>query len=194
VPFEKGRRLIGMGGDKVLREVSPESEKRPTGRRINRRCQEIFMERYVPSLRPCPGAQDLLEHLRASGLRLVVASSATDVELDALLVCGGDKLIDARISADDADNSKPDPDIVKAALDKTALGPHEAVMLGDTPCDVAAASKAGVAVIAFRCGGWTDADLKGALAVYDDPADLLAHYDTSPLAWAKCGLRAEAQK
>src|SRR5205085_12544230 len=94
---------------------------------------------------------------------------------------GAADLIEEKTSSDDAENSKPDPDIVKAALDSTGFSADEAVMLGDTPYDIEAASRAGVRVIAFRCGGWDDAHLAGAIAIYDGPADLLAHYDESPL-------------
>jgi beta-phosphoglucomutase-like phosphatase (HAD superfamily) len=82
----------------------------------------------------------------------------------------------------DADSSKPDPDIVKAALARLKLTPEEAVLLGDTPYDVEAAGRAGVATIAVRSGGFPDDDLKGAIALYDDAADLLARYASSPLA------------
>ncbi|HET9455152.1 MAG TPA: HAD-IA family hydrolase, partial [Gemmatimonadaceae bacterium] len=78
-------------------------------------------------------------------------------------------------------NSKPDPDILHAALEKGELGAGEALMLGDTPYDIEAAARAGMACIALRSGGWGDADLRGALAIYDDPADLLAHLEQSPL-------------
>jgi phosphoglycolate phosphatase-like HAD superfamily hydrolase len=91
-------------------------------------------------------------------------------------------LIEKATSASDAESSKPDPDVVHAALRRGRLAPERAVMLGDTPYDVAAARRAGVATIAFRCGGWPDGDLAGALAVYAGPADLLARFDASPLA------------
>jgi len=88
--------------------------------------------------------------------------------------------MEATTSSDDAERSKPDPDIVAAALKRTGRAKHEAIMIGDTPYDVEAALRAGINIIALRSGGWQDRDLKGALAVYDDPADLLNHYDLSP--------------
>ena len=182
VPFDRVRRLIGMGGDKLLPAATGIEEDSPQGEKISKRRRELFKERHLPSLRPCRGARDLLEHMRRHGLRLVVASSAKKDELQGLLeVCGADGLIEERTSSDDAEHSKPDPDIVRAALENLALPPGEVVMLGDTPYDVEAAGRAGVGVIALRCGGWTDRDLAGALAVYDDPADLLARYGSSPL-------------
>jgi phosphoglycolate phosphatase-like HAD superfamily hydrolase len=126
-------------------------------------------------------------------LRLVVASSATEEELRGLLkVCGADEFIEGKTSSNDAERSEPDPDIVQAALKDVALPPSDVLMLGDTPYDVEAAGRAGVPVIGLRCGGWDDAGLAGAAAVYEDPADLLAHYDSSPLAGASAGSRGVA--
>jgi HAD superfamily hydrolase (TIGR01509 family) len=183
VPFEKVRPLIGMGGDKLLPEVSGILADSPRGKRISERRQEIFQQRYLPSLWPTLGAAQLLRRLKAERLKLVVASSAKEEEIEGLLrICGGDKLIHERTTSDKADHSKPDPDIVHAAVEATGFPTAEVVFLGDTPYDVEAGQKAGVAVIALRCGGWDMPELEGAVAVYNDPADLLAQYDTSPLA------------
>jgi HAD superfamily hydrolase (TIGR01509 family) len=183
VAFKQVRKLIGMGGDKLLPRVSGLAEDSPEGQAVSKRRKAIFQERYLPTLRPTPGAADLVRRLRALGLKLAVASSAKADELEGLLrVCEADQLIGHRTSSDDAEQSKPDPDIVHAALEKIGLPAAAVVMLGDTPFDVAAARKAGVAVIALRCGGWGDAELAGAAAVYDDPADLLAHLEALPLA------------
>jgi phosphoglycolate phosphatase-like HAD superfamily hydrolase len=81
-----------------------------------------------------------------------------------------------RISADAVDGSKPDADPIEAALQRLHVASQEAVLLGDTPYDIAAGRKAGVATIALRCGGFSDQDLAGALALYDDPAALVADY------------------
>jgi phosphoglycolate phosphatase-like HAD superfamily hydrolase len=96
--------------------------------------------------------------------------------------------MEEQATSSDAEGSKPEPDIVQAALEKSASAPRDSIMIGDTPFDVEAASKAGVAAVAFRSGGH-DTDLNGALAVYDDPADLLAHWDESPLAQKEHALR-----
>lgn len=181
VERERVRPLIGMGGDKLMPEVAdldPESEE---GKRISARRSEIFRDRYLPKLQALPGARALLERLRADGFRLVVATSAKREELDGLLKAAGvADLVDAATTSDDAEASKPDPDIVVAALGKAGVPPHRAFMLGDTPYDVEAATKASVGIVALRSGGWKDQDLRGALAVYDTPADLLASYEKSP--------------
>jgi HAD superfamily hydrolase (TIGR01509 family) len=190
VAFEEVRPLIGMGGDKLLPEVSGIREDTPEGEKIGERRGEIFKERYLPSLKAFPSARELLRRMRDEGLKLVVASSAKEDELNPLLkIAGASDLVEEKTSSDDAERSKPDPDIVKAALESSGLGPGEVVMLGDTPYDVESASRAGVRVVAVRSGGWGDGDLSGAIAIYDDTADLLAHYDSSPL---KEGMEPEA--
>lgn len=183
VAFEEVRPLIGMGGDKLIPRVAHISADSPEGKRISHRRGEIFRTNYLPKLRPCPGANALLRHMHARGLRLAVASSARQDELDELLnVCGAKEWITAQTSSDDAEHSKPDPDIVQAALARIGFAPKEVVMLGDTPYDIASARQAHVPVIALRTGGWQDADLAGAVAIYDSPADLFTHYDSSALA------------
>jgi phosphoglycolate phosphatase-like HAD superfamily hydrolase len=85
-------------------------------------------------------------------------------------------------TSSDVQESKPAPDAVAVALQKIGLLPEQVLMAGDTPYDVESAVRSHVGTIAVRCGGWGDAGLGDALAVYDDPADLLAHYDSSPFA------------
>ena len=183
IAFGQVRPLIGMGGDKVLPRLTGLDEESDEGKRIKERRGEIFRERYLASCRPFPKSRELLERMRDDGLSLVVATSASRDDMAALLkTIGVEDLIEARTSSSDAEESKPDPDIVQAALASAGADPAEAVMLGDTPYDVEASGRAGVPCIALRCGGWwKDEDLKDAAAIYDDPADLLARYDESPL-------------
>jgi HAD superfamily hydrolase (TIGR01509 family) len=183
VDFGSVRRCIGMGGDKLMPTVSGLAEDSARGQRIAARRMEIFKAKHLPTLEPFPGARDLVAAVKARGLTAVAASSAKKDELKALLqVAGADSLLDAATSSDDAEESKPDPDIVHAALTRAKAQAKQAMMIGDTPYDVEAATRAGVAVIAFRCGGWDDIDLRGAIAIYDGPWDLLATLDASPLA------------
>jgi phosphoglycolate phosphatase-like HAD superfamily hydrolase len=120
--------------------------------------------------------------MKRDGLKLIVATSSPEDEVKkAIEIVGIGDLLEDATSASDAGKSKPDPDVVQAALDRLKMSADEVVMLGDTPYDIQAAGKVGIHVIAFRCGGFKDEDLKGALAIYDDAADLLAHYDESPL-------------
>jgi len=171
------RRLIGMGGDKLLPALSGISTESELGRRIVARRGERFRDEYLPKLRPFPAVRALLERIAADGFRLGVASSAKEDELAALLdVAGVADLIARQTSSDDVESSKPDPDAVHAALAKLHIQPGAATMVGDTPYDIEAAARADVAAIAFRSGGWGDADLAGARAIYADAADLLSRY------------------
>jgi HAD superfamily hydrolase (TIGR01509 family) len=182
IRFEAARPLIGMGGDKVLPRLTGLEESSEEGERIVARRGELFRSRYGPRLQPFRGTRELVERMQGDGLRLVVATSASGDDLQLLLERAGiADLIDAAADADDADASKPAPDIVEAALEKAGVPASQAVMLGDTPYDVAACRRAGVAIIAFRCGGWADADLEGAAEIYDGPADLLVSYESSLL-------------
>lgn len=183
IDFAHVRRLIGMGGDKVLPEVAGIEEETDEGQRIKERRGEIFRDRYLPTLKAFPHARELLQRFRDDGYMLVVATSASKDDMDALLDQAGiQDLIEEKASSSDAEESKPDPDIVQAALKSADAKPAEALMLGDTPYDVLASGRAGVRCVALRCGGWDDADLGDAVAVFDDPADLLARYAESPFA------------
>ena len=183
VAFGRVRELIGMGGDRVLPALTGLSEESEVGQEMKERRGKVFRERYLPSCRPFPCARELLQRMQADGLRLAVATSASADDMAALLKAAGvDDLIEARTSSSDAENSKPAPDIVEAALKRAGVGAAEAVMLGDTPYDVKAATRAGVRSVALRSGGWDDDALAGAAAIYQDTADLLAHYDESPFA------------
>jgi HAD superfamily hydrolase (TIGR01549 family) len=181
VPFDKVRPLIGMGGDKmlpILVGLDPESGEAD---RIAESRSELF-RRELPSLRPTAGARDLLVHLRDAGLELVVATSAQAEEVQEILrQAGVADLIEISASSGDAERSKPDPDIVLAALHKSGNTAAHCVMIGDTPYDIEAANRARVPCVALRCGGaWTDDDFRDAVAIYDDPAALCAEFGSSP--------------
>ncbi|MEP6592555.1 MAG: HAD family hydrolase [Acidobacteriota bacterium] len=179
VAYEPVRRSIGMGGDKLMPAVAQIEEDSADGRRIARRRAEIFKARWLPSLHGFAGVRPLLQRLKDDGFVLAVASSAQATELDPLLEAAGVRdLIDTKTSSDDAEESKPDPDIVAAALKRIGCPAGRATMIGDTPYDVEAARGAGVRVVAFACGGWHATELK-ADEVYADAADLLRRYETS---------------
>ena len=184
IRFEDVRPLIGMGGDKVMPKLTGIDAESEEGERIAARRRERFLEHYLPTLRPFPGVRELLARLQDEGFTVVVASSAARDELDELLKqAGAESLVEDTTSSSDAERSKPDPDIVSAAVKTAGAKPADCVMVGDTPYDIEAAHRAGVRVIAVRCGGWwSDEDLADADAIYDGPADLLARLDESPLA------------
>jgi phosphoglycolate phosphatase-like HAD superfamily hydrolase len=186
VEYDQVRRLIGKGGDKLMPEVSGIEKDSEQGKRIADRRREIFSSRYLSTIKPLPETRQMLVRMHDAGLRLVVASSAEGEELEELLnIAGTADLVEERASSSDAEQSKPDPDIINAAIECSGMQPGELLMLGDTPYDIEAADKAGVRTVAFRSGGWQDQDLAGAIAVYQDPADLLANFDVSPFAKAE---------
>jgi len=176
------RRGIGMGGDKLMPAVSDIEEDSPLGEKIARRRGEIFKKEFLLTLKPFPGASDLVAAVKARGLTAVAASSASKEDLKALLaIAGVERLMDDVTSSDDAEESKPAPDIIQAALKRAKAKPSEAIMIGDTPYDVVAARRAGVEIIGFRSGGWTDHDLQGVIATYDGPRDLLTRLESSAM-------------
>jgi phosphoglycolate phosphatase-like HAD superfamily hydrolase len=183
VPLERLRSWIGMGGDKILRRVDDAlRDDSGTGKAIDERRTHIFLA-GVDRLRPTAGALELLERFGSLGIRRVVATSAKRSELQSILCATGlEDEIDAATTSDDADRSKPDADIVIAALHIAKTTAGRAVFLGDTPYDVEAAQKGGVVAVAVECGGWAASELSGARAVYADPRALLREFDRSPFA------------
>ncbi|HEX5474115.1 MAG TPA: HAD family hydrolase [Vicinamibacterales bacterium] len=182
-PAERIRPLIGKGSDKLLGELAALDPECEEGKKISDARAEIFKARYLSAVGPTRGAAAFVAWLLDSRLTVVVATSAKQEEVKALLtICSGQALAKDATTSDEAERSKPDPDIVVAALKKSGASPDRAIMIGDTPYDVEAAGRAGVAAIAFRCGGWwDDAALRGAVAIYDDPGALLDHLAQSPL-------------
>jgi HAD superfamily hydrolase (TIGR01509 family) len=171
------RRLVGMGADKLVPRVANVNEDSALGKKLGARKKELFAER-LPNLRATPGARALVEFLQQCGIELVIATSADEKEMRALLETAGvDDLFPTRTTKDDAPRSKPDPDIVHAALEQAKAAPESTVMIGDTPYDIEASRTAGIRVFALRCGGyWQDDDLRDATAIFDDPAALLEYW------------------
>ena len=182
VPFDVVRPLIGMGADKLLPKTIGVKHESEEGKKLIKRRSGIFRKKYLPTLRPLEGSRALVLRVRSDGLKAIVATSAKDEELKGLLEAAEvADLMEEKATASDAKRSKPDPDIVEAAIEESGISPRNLVMIGDTPYDIEAATRAKVRTIAFRSGGWSDADLHGAVEVYDGPADLLARYDSSLL-------------
>jgi HAD superfamily hydrolase (TIGR01509 family) len=168
------RWMIGMGGDKLIPAVAHIPASSGLAKAIAEYKKRIFTAR-LPHLRPTRGARALLEHLQWQRVVMTVATSAGAAEVNALLEQAGvADLLAIRSSKDDAAESKPDPDIVRAALAKVGAHASSSLMIGDTPFDVQAAERAGVASVALRCGGyWSDDALGRAVRICDDPAGLL---------------------
>jgi HAD superfamily hydrolase (TIGR01509 family) len=183
VSYTQMRSLIGKGSDKVFAEILDIDSDSHLAKQITKDRTQLLLSSFIPNLRPTPGARLLVQRMKSAGLRLIIASSSGE-ELPALLAQAGlQDLLDTAVSSDEAKESKPDGDIIEVALRKAGVEPNEAVMVGDTPYDMAAANAAGVKGIALRCGGyWDDAALFEAVAIFDDPSALLRHWADSPLA------------
>ena len=176
---------IGKGTDMLVPTLLPDLNEEAQ-ERLGKAHGDAFKARYLAEVKPFPGARDLLARTHAAGLRVVLASSASTDELDHYLdLLDARALVSETTSADDVERTKPAPDIFATALDKIGSPPaDEVIVIGDTPYDVEAAGKCGVAAIAVRSGGFGDDVLTqaGAVAIHDDVAALLRDYDRSPLA------------
>ncbi len=181
ISAETVRPLIGKGGDKLLPELTGIEAESSDGKKISEARSKIFIEHYAPRIKAFPKARELLNQLQAQGKHIIIATSASKEELEAILKASGlEGIFPDMTSADDADASKPDPDIIQAALKKVGVAADQALMIGDTPYDVEASILAHTPIIAFRCGGWFDEDFEGALAVYDGPEEMLTELNRTP--------------
>ena len=183
VTLDAVRPLMGQGADKILPRLTGCTGDSDIGRKIAARRATLFEQQYLPSIQPFPRSRELVKQMHDYGLRTVIASSSRRDHLQHLLeTVDIETFIDGATSAEDAGVSKPDPDVIEAALARLDLDAGEVMMIGDTPYDIEAAARIGIRTIALRCGGWKDEDLTGAVAVYTDPDELLARFAASPLA------------
>jgi HAD superfamily hydrolase (TIGR01509 family) len=186
IPFNDIRSQIGKGGDQLMPVFLSQDEIEARGDALEKLRGNILKERYLPQLKAFPGVRALFERVLAGGLRIALASSAKEDELETYKkVSDIEDLIHEQTSSNDAEKSKPHPDIFLAALQRLDdVPPEDVVVVGDTPYDAEAAGKAGLRTIGVLCGGFPEEGLRkaGCVAIYRDPADLLAQYDRSPLA------------
>jgi phosphoglycolate phosphatase-like HAD superfamily hydrolase len=175
--FDKIRSQIGKGGDQLMPVFLSHDEVEAQGPDIERFRTGILKERYFPGIRGFPKVRELFEKLIAGNIEIVLASSAKKDELQFYKQAAGiEDLVEKETSSDDADKSKPHPDIFEAALallhgiDKTDI-----LVVGDTPYDAEAAGKVGLRTVGVLCGGFAEEDLRaaGCVAIYRDAADLL---------------------
>ena len=184
--YEQCWEQIGKGADQLLPALIPAEIAERSEEEISAYRSKLFQEKYLPRVTAFPMVPDLFKRLLADGRRVALASSAKADELKAYKkVAGIDGLVEAETSSDDAEKSKPHPDIFEAALKR--LGnpdPATVVVVGDTPYDAEAAGKAGLRTVGVLGGGWPAEKLKaaGCVAVYRGPAELLEQYERSPLA------------
>jgi len=171
------RSQIGKGGDQLMPVFLSQED-------LARRGEDRGKTRYLPQVCGFPALRQLFERVRANGQRIALASSAKADELSRYKeIVGIADLVDEETSADDAERSKPHPDIFAAALCRLGgMDPSQAIMVGDSPYDAQAAGKIGLRTIGVLCGGFPEQDLRraGCIAIYRDPADLLSRFDRFP--------------
>jgi HAD superfamily hydrolase (TIGR01509 family) len=175
LPVWQIHRAIGMGGDQLVPALVGEQVDKEQGDDI-RETRDGLYEKLIGEVEPLEGGHELIADLKDRGLKVVLASSSPEDELDHYL-----ELLDARELAhawttkDDVEATKPAPDLVRAAMDKA--GTESAVMIGDTRWDIEAASKAGIETVCLITGGWSEQELRdaGAVAVYESVDDLREH-------------------
>jgi HAD superfamily hydrolase (TIGR01549 family) len=186
VAFEAVRSQIGKGGDQLMKEFLTPDEQERRGEEIERYRADLYKREYFGKVRGFPRVRELFQELLRRKLRIALASSAKGDELAKYKkIAGIEDLIGTETSADDAERSKPHPDIFEAALERLAPGANKqrVYVIGDSTWDAIAAGRLGVRAIGVLCGGFPEADLRkaGCMAIYRDPADLLARLEESPI-------------
>ena len=182
LPVWRLHRHVGMGGDKYVAALAGEEVERRLGDELRNDWEQIFNE-MIDEVAPLAGARELLFELKERGHKVVLASSSIQEHLDHFLdLLEARDVADAWTMKDDVESSKPDPDLVRAALEKA--GTRDAAMLGDTPWDVEAAKKAGLETVCVMTGGFSEQELvdAGAAAVFVSIEELRARLGETPLA------------
>jgi phosphoglycolate phosphatase-like HAD superfamily hydrolase len=185
VSFEQARSQIGKGGDKLIPVFLSDDEQRDHGKDMESWRGERFKSAYLPLVRPFSAVPDLLRRARDAGVKIAIGTSAKKDELEKYLdIARIEELVDVTASSEDAEESKPAPDIFEVVLKKLKIEGADALAIGDTPYDASAARKAGIATIGVLCGGFTEASLReaGCADVYPGPAALFAGFNDSLLA------------
>ena len=183
--FEQARSQIGKGGDKLIPVFLSADEQRDHGREMEEWRGERFKTAYLPLVRPFSAVPDLLRRVRGAGIRVAIASSAKKDELDKYLdIARIADLVDVKTSSDDAEESKPAPDIFEVVLRTLGIAGIDAVAIGDTPYDASAAAKVDIATIGVLTGGFTETELReaGCADIYPGAAALFARFETWALA------------
>lgn len=182
VELEEVRRQIGKGGDELIPIFVPWWRRLAVEEPLKAYRKFLFQQDYLHQVEPLPKVREFLLRLKEAGIRLSLASSADKDQLNSYKkIAHMEDLIEESSSADDADRSKPHPDIFEATLKKLGLPPGKVLALGDTPYDAEAAGKAGISTIGVTTGGWSKEELleAGCIEVYTDVAELLERFEES---------------
>lgn len=176
------RHLSGVPASELLRIVAGVTEDSTEGRDILRQQDRIFRTWYLPRILPFVGARRLLQRMKSDGLRVIALSGgAADAAPELVRASGVADLLDDVVAADGEPRDAVLNEVITSVIAMCGCKRDGVVLVGDSPYDVSAGERASVDVIALRCGGWTDASLQGALAVYEDHVHLLSQFQTSPL-------------
>lgn len=175
VPAWRVHRSIGMDGTSLIHDLCPDASDE-TGQRL-KQLHSRYYRQSAGLMQPLPGARDLLHGVADLGLQVVLATSAPEDELELtrrVLDC--DDVVSAVTMSGDVDTAKPEPDIIKVALDKAGVVPAQAVFVGDAVWDAVACVRAGVTSVGLLTGGVGGDELRaaGMAEVYEDPGALLA--------------------
>ena len=185
IKFYEARRQVGKGGDQYLPEFLTQKEIKEFGKDLEKLRGEYFKRNYLRKIEPFPKVRELFQKIKNEGKQIVLASSAKADELEKFKkIARIEDLIEEETSSDDAEKSKPFPDIFQAALEKLGkINKKNVVVVGDTAYDAEAAAKINLKTIGVLTGGWTETELvnAGCSEVYPDIAALLENYRTSLL-------------
>ncbi|MDQ6896818.1 MAG: HAD family hydrolase [Actinomycetota bacterium] len=186
LPMARIHRAVGLGSDKILDHLLGDNrtdDERADDDDIIAAHATLFTVWYDRA-RPLPGAADLLHWCANAGLAVVMATSGSSTDLEALMATlDADDAVTASTTSADAAHSKPDTDLLEVALERVGAEAGAAVFVGDAVWDMLAARRMGMRCIGLECGGTSEAELReaGADEVWKDPADLLAHVEDSAL-------------
>lgn len=182
LPMWQVHRHIGMGGDQMVPALAGEEFASEKGDEV-RDIEKGYYRDLIDETEPLPGARALMERLKQEGHTIVLASSAKEAEVDHYLdVLDARDLADSWTTSADVEATKPEPDLVNAALEQAGNTESGAVLVGDSTFDCEAAKRADVPSIAVLTGGFSNEELSeaGASAVYDSVEDLLNRLDETP--------------
>jgi HAD superfamily hydrolase (TIGR01509 family) len=180
MPIWKIHRHVGMGGDQLVPALIGEEADAEKGEAIRESRKEIY-EELIEEVAPLDGAHELIADLKERGRTAVLASSAPEKEIDHYLdLLEARDLADGWTTDDDVEATKPEPDLVRAAL--VMARTDEAVLVGDTPWDIESARKSGIETITVITGGYSEQELRdaGAVGVYESVQELRAHLEEPP--------------
>ena len=163
------REQIGKGGDLLVPDTLNAREMRTFGEKLKKFRGELWKEKYMRTVEPFPGAVDAIRELHARDIKLAFASSSNPDEVEYYVdLLGVGDLLEGTTSKEDAEFSKPSPEIFRAALERVKSDPARTLAVGDTPYDILAAHRTPVPIAAVLCGGFPRESLAKAEFLFDN--------------------------